>query len=126
MSAFLLILLVLVLVAVNGFFVAAEFAIVRSRRSRIEGHAEQGSRAARLPCSACPSILLRRERTIANSAATKKPLTATRTSTSKMSRKALIGYVARYFGGGRLRPFGALEYSFPARGHACGGPRVPY
>ena len=48
MSAFLLILLVLVLVAVNGFFVAAEFAIVRSRRSRIERHAEQGSRAARL------------------------------------------------------------------------------
>jgi CBS domain containing-hemolysin-like protein len=48
MSELLLILLVLVLVAVNGFFVAAEFAIVRSRRSRIEGHAERGSRAARL------------------------------------------------------------------------------
>ena len=48
MSELLLILLVLALVAVNGFFVAAEFAIVRSRRSRIERRAEGGSRAARL------------------------------------------------------------------------------
>lgn len=48
MSALLLILLVFLLVAVNGFFVATEFAIVRSRRSRIEGSAEEGSRAARL------------------------------------------------------------------------------
>ncbi|HWO15225.1 MAG TPA: hemolysin family protein [Solirubrobacterales bacterium] len=47
MSALLLILLVFVLIAVNGFFVAAEFAIVRSRRSRIEGLAEEGNRAAR-------------------------------------------------------------------------------
>jgi len=48
MSAWLLILLVLLLIGVNGFFVAAEFAIVRSRHSRIEGVAEEGSRAARL------------------------------------------------------------------------------
>jgi CBS domain containing-hemolysin-like protein len=48
MSAFLLILLVLVLVAVNGFFVAAEFALVRSRRSRIEQLAGEGNRSARL------------------------------------------------------------------------------
>jgi CBS domain containing-hemolysin-like protein len=48
MSAFLLILLVLVLVAVNGFFVAAEFAIVRSRRSRIQQLSEEGNRAARV------------------------------------------------------------------------------
>ena len=47
MSALLLVLLVLVLIAVNGFFVAAEFAIVRSRRSRIEGLAEEGRGAAR-------------------------------------------------------------------------------
>ena len=44
----LLIVLVLLLVAVNGFFVAAEFAIVRSRRSRIEKMAEEGSPAARV------------------------------------------------------------------------------
>jgi CBS domain containing-hemolysin-like protein len=42
----LLIGLVLVLVGVNGFFVAAEFAIVRSRRSRIEGLAAGGERGA--------------------------------------------------------------------------------
>ncbi len=48
MSALLLILLVFVLIAVNGFFVATEFAIVRSRRSRIEQEAEEGDRRARL------------------------------------------------------------------------------
>jgi CBS domain containing-hemolysin-like protein len=48
MSALLLILLVFVLIAVNGFFVAAEFAIVRSRRSRIEKLADEGRGAARV------------------------------------------------------------------------------
>jgi len=48
MSEFLLILLVVVLVAINGFFVAAEFAMVRSRRSRIEQLAQEGNRAARV------------------------------------------------------------------------------
>jgi CBS domain containing-hemolysin-like protein len=48
MSEFLLILLVVVLIAVNGFFVAAEFSLVRSRRSRIEKLAEEGNRAARV------------------------------------------------------------------------------
>ncbi|HVY78655.1 MAG TPA: hemolysin family protein [Solirubrobacterales bacterium] len=48
MSSLLLILLVFVLIAVNGFFVAAEFAIVRSRRSRIEHLAEEGRPPARL------------------------------------------------------------------------------
>ena len=48
MSALLLVLLVFVLVAVNGFFVAAEFAIVRSRRSRLEQLVEEGRGAARL------------------------------------------------------------------------------
>ncbi|MBA3407462.1 MAG: HlyC/CorC family transporter, partial [Solirubrobacterales bacterium] len=43
----LLILAVLVLVLLNGFFVAAEFALVRVRRSRIEEDAEQGKRGAR-------------------------------------------------------------------------------
>src|SRR5665811_2476337 len=48
MSAVLLILLVLALVAVNGFFVAGEFAIVRSRRGRLESAAEEGRRSAKL------------------------------------------------------------------------------
>ena len=48
MSAFLLIVLVFVLIAVNGFFVAAEFALVRSRRSRIESLAEEGRGTARV------------------------------------------------------------------------------
>jgi CBS domain containing-hemolysin-like protein len=45
MTGLLLVLLVL-LVVLNGFFVAAEFALVRSRRSNMEELAEQGSKAA--------------------------------------------------------------------------------
>jgi CBS domain containing-hemolysin-like protein len=44
----LLLLAVLVLVLLNGFFVAAEFALVRVRRSRIEEDAEEGQRGARI------------------------------------------------------------------------------
>jgi CBS domain containing-hemolysin-like protein len=44
----LLLLAVLVLVFLNGFFVAAEFALVRVRRSRIEDEAEAGRRGAAL------------------------------------------------------------------------------
>jgi CBS domain containing-hemolysin-like protein len=44
----LLLVAVFVLVLLNGFFVAAEFALVRVRRSRIEEEAEQGHRGARL------------------------------------------------------------------------------
>ena len=46
MSSVLLLILVFVLVLVNGFFVAAEFAIVRSRRSRIEQLANEGDKRA--------------------------------------------------------------------------------
>jgi len=45
MSALLLVLL-LVLVAINGFFVAAEFALVRTRRGKIEQLAEEGEAGA--------------------------------------------------------------------------------
>ena len=44
----LLLLAVVVLVLLNGFFVAAEFALVRVRRARIEEEAEEGKRGARL------------------------------------------------------------------------------
>src|ERR671916_247014 len=44
----LLLLAVLVLVLLNGFFVAAEFALVRVRRSRIEDEVEEGVKGARL------------------------------------------------------------------------------
>ncbi len=44
----LLLLAVLVLVLLNGFFVAAEFALVRVRRSRIEEQAKEGTRNAKL------------------------------------------------------------------------------
>ena len=47
MTAFLL-LAVVVLVLVNGFFVAAEFALVRARRSRVEALAESGAGGAKL------------------------------------------------------------------------------
>jgi CBS domain containing-hemolysin-like protein len=42
----LLLVLLLVLVAVNGYFVAAEFALVRSRRSRLEQLRDEGSAGA--------------------------------------------------------------------------------
>jgi CBS domain containing-hemolysin-like protein len=45
MSVLLLVFLLL-LIAVNGFFVAAEFAIVRSRRSRLEQARDEGDRRA--------------------------------------------------------------------------------
>src|SRR2546429_622500 len=45
MSVVLLVLL-FVLIAINGVFVAAEFALVRSRRSRIEQLASEGARGA--------------------------------------------------------------------------------
>ena len=44
----LLLLAVVVLVLLNGFFVAAEFALVRVRRSQIEEQAEEGKRGAGL------------------------------------------------------------------------------
>jgi magnesium and cobalt exporter, CNNM family len=44
----LLLLAVVVLVLLNGFFVAAEFALVRIRRSRVEEAVEEGKRGARL------------------------------------------------------------------------------
>ena len=44
----LLLLAVVVLVLLNGFFVAAEFALVRVRRSKVEEAAAEGKRAARL------------------------------------------------------------------------------
>jgi len=47
MTALLLILAVLVLVLLNGFFVAAEFGLVRARREKLEGIAEEGGRGAR-------------------------------------------------------------------------------
>ncbi|HEX6115333.1 MAG TPA: CNNM domain-containing protein, partial [Geminicoccaceae bacterium] len=42
---------VVLLLAANAFFVAAEFALVRVRRFRMESRAEQGSGAARLTLS---------------------------------------------------------------------------
>jgi CBS domain containing-hemolysin-like protein len=48
MTEALFLLAVVFLVLVNGFFVGAEFAIVRSRRSRMEGLAEGGDRRAEI------------------------------------------------------------------------------
>ncbi|MEX0992910.1 MAG: hemolysin family protein [Solirubrobacterales bacterium] len=46
MSATLLLFFLVVLIAVNGFFVAAEFALVRARKSRMEELAKDGSAGA--------------------------------------------------------------------------------
>jgi CBS domain containing-hemolysin-like protein len=45
---FLLLLAVVVLVLLNGFFVAAEFALVRARRSNLENEAREGNKSARV------------------------------------------------------------------------------
>ena len=47
----LLLLAVVVLVLLNGFFVAAEFALVRMRRSRVEEEVEDGVKGAKLVLS---------------------------------------------------------------------------
>ena len=47
MTALLLILAVLVLVLLNGFFVAAEFGLVRARREKLDALVEDGGRGAR-------------------------------------------------------------------------------
>ena len=48
MSTALLLVAVLVLVLLNGFFVAAEFAFVRARKSQLEAEAHDGHRGAAL------------------------------------------------------------------------------
>jgi CBS domain containing-hemolysin-like protein len=48
MTTALLLLAVLVLVLLNAFFVAAEFALVRSRKAHLETDAEEGKRGARM------------------------------------------------------------------------------
>ena len=48
MTAFLLILAVLALIALNAFFVAAEFALVRARSDRLDALGEEGVRGAKL------------------------------------------------------------------------------
>ena len=48
MTQLLLLIGVAVLVAANGFFVAAEFALVRARGSKIDELAEEGKKGARL------------------------------------------------------------------------------
>src|SRR5215210_6945864 len=48
MTELLFLLGVLVLVALNGFFVAAEFALVRSRESKLEQMRDEGARGAEL------------------------------------------------------------------------------
>src|SRR5436305_59097 len=45
-----------VLIAINAFFVIAEYALVRSRRARLEALAEEGARGARLALSEIDEI----------------------------------------------------------------------
>ncbi|MEK6229489.1 MAG: CNNM domain-containing protein, partial [Actinomycetota bacterium] len=56
MTELLLLLGVAVLVAANGFFVAAEFALVRARASKVDDMAEEGLRGAGLAALQIDSI----------------------------------------------------------------------
>jgi len=55
-TTLLLLIGVVVLVALNGFFVAAEFALVRARQGRVEALAEEGASGARLAVRQIESI----------------------------------------------------------------------
>jgi len=55
-TTLLLLIGVVVLVALNGFFVAAEFALVRARQGRVEALAEEGASGARLALRQIESI----------------------------------------------------------------------
>src|SRR5258705_12526587 len=55
-AVFVRILALLGLLAANGFFVAAEFSVVRSRRSRLEAMARSGDAKARLVLKATASM----------------------------------------------------------------------
>src|SRR5690349_309922 len=48
MTSVILLLLVLLFVFINGYFVAAEFAVVRTRASRMQHLAEEGDRRAQV------------------------------------------------------------------------------
>src|SRR5665647_3696382 len=50
------VLAIIALLALNGFFVAAEFSVVRSRRSRLEAMARGGDAKARLVLKATASL----------------------------------------------------------------------
>ncbi|MBA2765233.1 MAG: HlyC/CorC family transporter [Thermoleophilaceae bacterium] len=56
MSTFLLLVGVVVLIGLNGFFVAAEFALVRVRRNKLEELVDQGARGARVALRQLDSI----------------------------------------------------------------------
>lgn len=58
MSTSLALVLALVLLLLNGFFVGAEFALVSSRRSQIEPHAQAGSRMAKVTLRAMEHVSL--------------------------------------------------------------------
>src|SRR6478735_9490489 len=58
MSDLTAVLLAVVLLAFNAFFVAAEFALVSARRSQIEPRAEEGSRLARTTLRAMENMSL--------------------------------------------------------------------
>jgi CBS domain containing-hemolysin-like protein len=58
MSDWLAIALTVALLAANGFFVAAEFALVSARRSVVEPQAERGSRSARTALDAMENVSL--------------------------------------------------------------------
>src|SRR5215217_7270918 len=51
MTTALLLLAVVVLILLNGFFVAAEFALVRSRKAHLETDMEEGKRGAKVAVS---------------------------------------------------------------------------
>ena len=56
MTTLLLLIGVVVLVALNGFFVAAEFALVRARQGRVQALAQEGASGARLALRQIESI----------------------------------------------------------------------
>ena len=56
MNPLIAILIAVVLVLLNGIFVAAEFALIAARRTRVERQAEEGDRGARRVLNAMQNL----------------------------------------------------------------------
>jgi CBS domain containing-hemolysin-like protein len=121
-TGFLLFLLVL-LVFVNGFFVAAEFALVRSRRSRVEELIEQGARGA-------PQALRAIDRIDEYLSAAQVGITMASIGIGFLGEPALAELIEPIFGGVMSHGIAlaiavAIAYTFVTAAHVVIGEQAP-
>ena len=121
MSVMLLVLLAL-LIAINGFFVAAEFALVRSRRGKLEQAAEEGEAGAE-------AVVEQLDRIDESLSACQIGITAASIGIGFLGEPSLAMLLARVFGG--LSPGAAaalslaFAFAFVTAVHISIGEQVP-